>query len=279
MQEKNELLPIPTKTEILVLDDMTKEKYSISPKRSEPLTKGYEMILAEDERFRDYFVKKENKVICPIQNLNENLYLVHSGIRNNLYFPLKDFQILYRDELRTILSDISKRMGIKRYEFEYFEQEINLEKFRKDLNIGAGGEYKAIKASAKFSKEVSRSKEAKAYEGKFIKGEFPNSVAVSKEELQKFIDKEQINLSALPPEFASEVKYYLDYGVINAKGGSLEQTEEMATSLQKCANSLVNMSLNVGVAGFLRAGVEANFINESETSYSFYSKIRWKLEF
>lgn len=75
------------------------------------------------------------------------------------------------------------------------------------------------------------------------------------------------------------MKYCLDYGIVNAKGGFLEQTEEMATSLQKSANSLVNMSLNVGVADFLRAGVEANFISESKTFYSFYSKIRWKLEF
>ena len=170
-------------------------------------------------------------------------------------------------------------MGIKKYEFEYFEQEINLEKFKKSLNIEAGGEYKVVETSAKFSREVEANKEAKAKQGKFIKGEFPNSKAVSKEELQKFIDKEQINLEALPPEFASEVKYYLEYGKVNAIGGLLEQTEEMATSLQKSANSLVNMSVNVGVPSFLRAGVETNFISESESSYSFYSKIRWRLEF
>lgn len=273
-------ISIPNKQEILVLDYDTRTLYKKNPKDTEPLTQGYEIILKDDSEFGDYLVKRKSNRI-PIKNLpeNENLYLVHSELRNNLFFPLKDFQILYRDELRTILSDISKRMGIKKYEFEYFEKEINLEKFRKDSNFEAGGKYKIVEASAKYSKEVSQDTEAKAYDKKFIEGKFPNSVAVSKEELQKFIDKEQINLSALPPEFASEVKYYLDYGVINAKGGFLEQTEEMATSLQKCANSLVNMSINVGVADFLRAGVEANFISEEKTSYSFYSKIRWKLEF
>lgn len=270
---------LPNKPEILVLDEETKELYEINPLKSEPITKGYEMILADDERFRDYSVKKENKVICPIQNLNENLYLVHSGIRNNLYFPLKDFQILYRDELRTILIDISKRMGIKKYEFEYFEKKINVEECKEAANVEAGGEYKTVDAVAEYSKEVSQYTKAEGYDEKFIKNKFPNSVAVSKEELQKFIDKEQINLEALPPEFASEVKYYLEYGKVNAVGGLLEQTEEMATSLQKCTNSLVNMSINVGVADFLRAGVKANFISESKTFYSFYSKIRWRLEF
>ena len=271
---------LPNKTEILVLDEETKELYDINPLKSEPLTKEYEIILKDDSEFGDYLVKLKPNLI-PIKNLpeNENLYLVHSGLRNNLFFPLKNFQELYRDELRKILSDISKRMGIKKYEFEYFENEIDLKKSKKAINVKTGGEYKAVKASAKFSKEVSQSKKAKADKGKFIEGKFPNSVAISKEELQEFIDKKQINLSALPPEFASEVEYYLDYGIVNAKGGFLEQTEEMATSLQKSANSLVNMSLNGGVADFLRAGVEANFISEEDSSYSFYSKIRWKLEF
>lgn len=271
---------LPNKTEILVLDEETKELYEINPLKSEPLTKEYEIILRDDSEFGDYLVKRDSNLI-PIKNLpeDENLYLVYSGIRNNLFFPLKNFQELYRDELRTILSDISKRMGIKKYEFEYFEKEINIEECKEAANVEAGGEYKTVDAAAEYSKEVSQDTKAEGYDKKFIKGEFPNSVAISKEELQKFIDEKQINLSALPPEFASEVKYYLDYGIVNAKGGFLEQTEEMATSLQKCTNSLVNMSINVGVADFLRAGVEANFISESKTSYSFYSKIRWKLEF
>lgn len=273
---------IPNKQEILVLDYDTKKLFEKNPEDTEPLTekKKYKIILKDDLEFGDYLVKRSSNLI-PIKNLpeDENLYLVHSKLRNHLFFPLKDFQILYRDELRTILIDISKRMGIKKYEFEYFEKEINLEKCKEAANVEAGGKYKTVDASAKYSKEVSQSKEAKAYDKKFIKDEFPNSVAISKEELQKFIDKEQINLSALPPEFASEVKYYLEHGIVYAKGGFLEQTEETATSLQKCANSLVNMSINVGVASFLRAGVEANFISEENSSYSFYSKIRWKLEF
>lgn len=114
---------IPIKQEILVLDYDTKKLFEKNPEDTEPLTQGYKIIIKDDSEFGDYLVKRKSNRI-PIKNLpeNENLYLVHSELRNNLFFPLKDFQISYRDELRTILSDISKRMGIKKYEFEYFEK-------------------------------------------------------------------------------------------------------------------------------------------------------------
>lgn len=104
-----------------------------NPKDTEPLTQGYEIILKDDSEFGDYLVKRNSNQI-PIKNLpeNENLYLVHSGLRNNLFFPLKDFQILYRDEIKAVLFALAMKMGVKSYEFEFYEEEINLEERKKD---------------------------------------------------------------------------------------------------------------------------------------------------
>lgn len=270
---------LPNKTKILVLDEETKELYDINPLKSEPLTQGYEIILKDDLEFGDYRVKlqlQSNQI--PIKKLpeNENLYLVHSELRNDLFFPLKDFQELYRNELRTTLFALAMKMGAKSYEFEFYKEEKNLEERKKRLETGVGGSYKGVSAEMKASVEKKESSEAERSTEKLVKGNFQNNKAVSKEELQKFIDKENINLNALPPEFAELIRCYDGTSQI---GGNFKQTEKLTTSLQKSAKFLVDMSLDVGVAGFLRAGVEANFISESKTSYSFYSKIRWKLEF
>lgn len=270
-------ISIPNKQEILVLDYDTKKLFEKNPQDTEPLTQGYEIILKDDSEFGDYLVKRNSNQI-PIKNLpeNENLYLVHSGLRNNLFFPLKDFQILYRDEIKAVLFALAMKMGVKSYEFEFYEEEINLEERRKRLKTGVGGSFKKISAEAKASIEKKENSDEKRFAEKLVKGNFPNNKAVSKEKLQQFIDEENINLNALPPEFAGLIRCYDGTSQI---GGNLEQTEKLTTSLQKSAKFLVDMSLNVGVADFLRAGVEANFISEEDSSYSFYSKIRWKLEF
>ncbi|MDA3077516.1 hypothetical protein OFO07_01080 [Campylobacter sp. JMF_06 NA1] len=272
-------ISIPNKQEILVLDYDTKKLFEKNPEDTEPLTqkKKYEIILKDDLEFGDYFVKRNSNLI-PIKNLpeDENLYLVYSELRNNLFFPLKDFQILYRDEIKAVLFALAMKMGAKSYEFEFYEEEINLEERKKTLETGVGGSFKKISAEAKASIEKKENSDEKRFAEKLVKGNFPNNKAVSKEKLQQFIDEENINLNALPPEFAGLIRCYDGTSQI---GGNLEQTEKLTTSLQKSAKFLVDMSLNGGVADFLRAGVEANFISESETSYSFYSKIRWKLEF
>ena len=270
-------ISIPNKQEILVLDYDTRTLYKKNPKDTEPLTQGYEIILKDDSEFGDYLVKRKSNQI-PIKKLpeNENLYLVHSELRNNLFFPLKDFQELYREEFKGIMIDISKRIGAKRYKFEFFEKEIDMETRRDKKNGNINGNYEDIEAEIGILKEKEEGKKAKQKKGIYSESDLsPNPIP--KEELQKFIDEEEINLNALPTEFLRVVKEYLKYERVTEKNPKRKDTRSI--SLEKTAKSLVKISSSVGVEDFLRVGVETNFIGEEEKSYRFCSRISWELEF
>ena len=199
-----------------------------------------------------------------------------SHLYKNVYYVAEHYDELYRRDLDAIMYALACRMGASSYESS-FEMQVERGIDKSFLNKIAGKGVSAaglanLKSNIKFEKSQQDKmgrKEDFIEQGKGL-------LHLSKDELQAFIDKENIDIKALPPKFADKVKLYLEGKDIAAE--RFENTEEVSISSKNLTEFSLDLHLNV-IAASGNIVVDDFMSFKKIQNFEFASKISYTIVF
>lgn len=265
------------KNKILVTDILTKVDIDENPNATNVVTKECDIALYNDDRLNDFFIKKnKNSALIPL-NEEQNQILVKSNLYKNRYYTLKNYNELYVDDLSRIIQAFALRMGAKEYKVSYYEkeEEFNETNFSIDQNAGVSVS-KDVKINQGVSGAIDKSSTKENIRKIEEKHEELEPNKVSKEELGKWIQSENLDVDALPGFFSEYIKRYLECGKVS---GNITKTEELSNSLKQNAHYQAKLNASLDLPKFLSANLDLKTEYASSKRYKFTKIVEYMIKF
>lgn len=171
-------------------------------------------IFAEGATYKD----AKNAQLQPMSesNIKNKILRVKNNLYKNCYTPMLDFAEIYHHDMQDNMVSIATMMGATSLRF--FKREKEKQSIWSKITASFRGTFKGFKASANGSIE-------NEYKGEYsIDDEFGYVIddddkkkrakdnRVSKEDLQEWLDKKEIDIEVFPPTFKAIVRDYLRTG-------------------------------------------------------------------
>lgn len=268
----------------LIVDESRKFELDQKPSVREGLKKSGVVIidivdinsLGKRAKYKD----KRMDTLMPISTKNVNNHLL---MKNNLYkncfTPILDFSEMYHSDIKRKMIFIAKKMGA--VSLQFFRHEEEKQSFWSRLTGSVFGTMRGNQLSVKGSQENEEknqclTKEQEGYETEDeIEKQKIREKRMSKEELQKWLNDEEIDLSAFPDVFASMVDDYLRTGECYGKYGKKEEIH-ILKEVKKCCEMQEELIANTpSFAAECRINVEKKEKQEQEK----YQKISFEIKF
>lgn len=205
---------------------------------------------------------KDAKVEAQLQpifksGIKNNTLLVKNNLYKNCYTPMLGFVEIYRRDVQRKMILIAKKMGAISLRFFYREEEKR--SFWSKLDVSFDGIVKGIKTLVSgFEENKCQEQYSKNHEEGFVienddEKECAKANRISKEELQEWLDKENISLDAFPDVFFAKVDDYLRTGECHGtytnkdKAHVLSEVNECSKLKTKIVAKLPSFATRVGI--------------------------------
>ncbi|TQR34425.1 hypothetical protein DMB92_00200 [Campylobacter sp. MIT 99-7217] len=213
----------------------------------------------------------------PINEAKFGLY-VQSPVYKNRYYPLYKYDNnVYYGEIWECMHDLANRMGDNvKIVAAGFLEEVSSENNSSSFSVGAGGNYKVYNGEAEFKREVEANKERNNSTTTSV-GTRVMGGKHTRKELHEYINKEHINIDALPTEFKNLVKLFLDKDEV--KLGGYEYKIETIKTNDEYLDISNKFSLNGGVSLIFSAKFDIDTKEAHEKQYKRKHKIAYSIAF
>lgn len=213
------------------------------------------------EKLNKYYIKELHKEPINLTSSNHKfLYLVESKLFNNVYYPIDTYYECYENDFKYLLIHLSKNIGAKYIEIIIQEEKINIEELKKKMS----SKFSFIAGKLKVGGEangsiISKLKHTEKKEVSY-KENIKEVHSLSKEDLKKMIEDENINMYALM-QIKQNIDEYILYGKISTNieikefkldhvVSSLERYIDIAVKVNgahipKFLNNVLNSSMNL----------------------------------
>lgn len=257
---------------IMLVDGQKKFNLEHNPSL-EKLFSDFEICTTKELRGNEIVKKNSHEY-----QLDKNGLYALSPLYENLYYPLRQYNEMYQQDLQDLIRKISFYMGAKRVNFFrteqycYIVQQDFMAKLQADISKGV----QLLNLSAEYQHE-NKGEERSSLE---IASEQDGNgeVLYSKEELMDWIKREKIVIRGIPSFFRLHVETYLDKGKLNVN--NIAQSERSEENIRNNAQLSCAISLALPcLPKFISANLDATFNASSSSEYSYLSKIRYEIEF
>lgn len=268
----------------LIVDESRKFELDQKPSVREGLKKsGVEIIDIVDINLLGKRAKyKDKKMDAPVpistKNANNHL-LMKNNLYKNCYTPISDFSEMYYSDIKRKMIFIAKKMGAVSLQFFRHEEkkQFSWRKFIGSIFGTMRGNQLSIKGSQENEeKNQYLIKEQEGYKTEDeIEKQKIREKRMSKEELTKWLNDEEIDLSAFPDIFASMVDDYLRTGECYGMYGKKEEIYTLK-EVKRCCEMQDELVANTpSFAAECRIDVEKKEKQEQEK----YQKISFEIGF
>lgn len=211
---------------LILVDGQTEFNIKRNPNATEKITNNFDLCRFGDEKLKGYFVKDKNDKLIPLEEYDKCCYLVDSGIYKNVYYPLDSFNECYKRDYYSLLQRICFKIGAKSFSLSYSDEEEYSKKEEYSHNISAQASHPIVKAEA--NANINNKNSSKEYNKTehHLKMDIAK-MEISKEEFDKWCDKEKINIKAFDNIIGGYIDRYfdngrIDSGIINRKDVKIE---------------------------------------------------------
>ncbi len=265
-----EMTKLPNK--ILIVDEQMENDIRQLPDYHD-MAKDFELVNVKDSKaFKDFKVFKDKELI-PLKDYQKG-HLIKSELHLNRYYPLFDYAENFYEDLAAILYELSSYMGAKNFVFAYTEEEMNKKEQCYEREAKLGGQNKLIDAELK-----GKSQELNNETNSNAKGLAINiahkGIKLSPKELDEHINKEGINLNALPPTFQALIKSY-------KQGVSLKSYQRgkfESKSVEECQSTCKEFSASGGIVGIFKLEFGLKIDEESKSYEEMKKQLFFKIDF
>lgn len=266
-----EMTKLPNK--ILIVDEQMKNDIRQLPDYHD-MAKDFELVNVKDSKaFKDFKVFKDSELI-PLKDYEKG-HLIKSELHLNRYYPLFDYAENFYEDLAAILYELSSLMGAKKFVFAYTEEEMNKKEQCYEREAKLGGQNKLIDAELKGKLQELNNEANSNAKGLAINIQAHKGVKLNPTELDEYINKEGINLNALPPTFQSLIKSYKQD--VSLKSYQREKFE--SKSVEECQSTCKEFSASGGIVGIFKLEFGLKIDEESKSYEEMKKQLFFKIDF
>lgn len=254
--------------DLILIDEVTRELLNRNPSVKDEL-KEFELVVQNDKALSNKFIMPMNgnniNQLIPIPNYvskDESFaeFLVASELYKDVYFSSKTSDEQYRKEYKYILKRFVTKLG-GGSTCEFFESREELREFKNKVNkqgkIGGSGKGIGVEIEGGYE-DTDGGKYVRKVANKFQMTTFQPKC--SKEEVEKWIAKERINVRGLPDQFRMMIEEFLEKGCLQVE---YSETEEMSMETERIRSKISNVKANIRHA---IASIKASFESAFETA-------------
>ena len=261
--------------EIFIVDEQLKSDIRGNP-HFENLPQDFTIVdIAELANAETNLQVESDNSLVPLKDYKNKGHLVQSELYKNRYYTPFEYQNKAHEELAALMALLCNFMGNNKFDFEFYEIKQDSSEKKESIEIEVEGSYKLIDGKARA--EMSDLQKENDEKGEWVK--VSTEVGGAKktpQELREYIEREGININALPATFRTLVKTYLDSE--NAKPKSYEMQVDTIKNANKYTKMCKNFSASVGAQIFkIKLGVDIN--SESSCLHKVRTKIRYSVTF
>lgn len=258
---------------ILIVDEQMKTDIRNIPQYHD-MAEGFELVDVEEiQAFKDFKVFKD-KELMPLKDYQKG-HLVKSELHLNRYYPLFDYAENFYEEAAAILQELSFLMGATNFIFAYTEEEKNEKEQCYETKARLGGQYKTMKLDLQGKLQESNNEENDKAKRLAINIQSHKGKKLSPKELDEYINKEGINLNALPPTFQALIKNYKQG--VSLKFYQWDKLEKQ--SVKECQSTCKEFSANVKIIGIFKAEFDLKIDKGSKSYEEIKKQLFFKIDF
>ncbi|HEG0492866.1 TPA: hypothetical protein SB542_000460 [Campylobacter jejuni] len=236
---------------LMLLTDQTNANIKYYPKASAALKdfKDCTFLFADlPDSLKDYFLKIDGELIklCDL-NTNKDYPMILSPIYKNHYYLAEYFEKCFKEDLKEIAIRILYYMGAKSCKVNIEKEKTQEQKTSKETEINTKAnipEYGSYDLGAKFSDNS----QEKFYLKEKININHTSKNGITrkklKDEFNKWIEQEHINIKAFPSELKILIETYMENGVINGQI-DFSRKEEIYKSIETQKNKAANLNISI----------------------------------
>lgn len=199
---------------LILVDEQTEYNITRNPIDTKGIINDFSLFKFGDKKLKGYLVKSKNDKLIPLEEYEKCCHLVESGLYNNVYYPLEEFNEYYKRDYRILLKRISFMIGAKNVFLSYSDEEEYNKEEKDSYNIEAKAQVPVFKAEANVNTNSKNSSKD------YIKTELYDKISMSKKEVSKekfeeWLKTENINIRAFDEIIGDCINRFLDDGKID----------------------------------------------------------------
>lgn len=274
---------------LMIIDEQTDFNLRKRPNEASEIRRNFEVVKNDElnSNLKNSLLRtSENKGISLMSgsnlggvinaNQNKTFALVQSPINQQCYYPLREFETSYKEDIFGVVYKLAAFMGAKKFKFDFVKQNYKSNLNQEDTRFGLGGNYKGFGGSMSYdSSSYYGYEEKRNYNEKFSHSS-KNGITEKKspEDLYRWISERNIIIYSLPKPFNHIVEIYLESGVIKGQG-QYEKTEEIETHLIDSFNESMSLSLRLPTIFSLESSIDIGKQSEEKEKNYRYTFFEW----
>lgn len=200
---------------LILVDKQTEYDINHNPIATKNIINDFSLFKFGDEELKGYFVKSKNDKLIPLEEYKKCCHLVESGLYNNVYYPLEEFNEYYKNDYYILLQRISFKIGAKSFSLSYSDEEEYNKEEKYSHNFEANANHPVFKAETNIN--INNKNNSKDYTKiEHHKKITMNKSEVSRENFEAWLKKENINIKAFDNIIAPYIDRYFENGKIDS---------------------------------------------------------------
>lgn len=258
---------------ILIVDEQLKNDIRQLPQYHD-MAEGFELVDGKEiQAFRDFKVFKDKELIS-LKDCQKG-HLVKSELHFNRYYALFDYVENFYEDLAAILQELSSLMGATNFVFAYTEEEMNKKEQYYEKEAKLGGQYKFFEAECKTKSQQLNNEENYNAKGLKTKTQAHKGKKLSPKELDEYINKEEINLNALPQTFQALIRSYKQGVALK----SYERVKFESKSVKEYQSTCKELSAKAEIVGIFKTEFGLKIDEEFKSYEEMKKKLFFKIDF
>lgn len=199
---------------LILVDEQTEYNITRNPIDTKDIINDFSLFKFGDEKLKGYLVKSKNDKLIPLEEYKKCCHLVESGLYNNVYYPLEEFNEYYKKDYSILLERISFKIGAKSFFLSYSDEEEYNKEEKDSYNIEAKAQAPVFKAEANVN--INSKNSSKDYTKiEHSKKMSMDKKEVSKEKFEAWLKTENINIRAFDEIIGPYIDRYFENGKID----------------------------------------------------------------
>ena len=199
---------------LILVDKQTEYDIIHNPIATKGIINDFSLFKFGDEKLKGYLVKSKNDKLIPLEEYERCCHLVESGLYNNVYYPLEEFNEYYKKDYSILLERISFKIGAKNVFLSYSDEEEYNKEEKDSYNIETKAQAPVFKAEANVN--INSKNSSKDYTKiEHSKKMSMDKKEVSKEKFEAWLKTENINIRAFYEIIGPYIDRYFENGKID----------------------------------------------------------------